>query len=75
VRKLEAAYEAEPARISDWFAAGQAAGAVRRDLDSAELARFASMVINGFALRIVAGEETDVDALLRLLHDALAPRE
>lgn len=75
VRKLEAAYEAEPARISDWFAAGQAAGAVRRDLDATELARFASMVINGFALRIVAGEQTGVDALLRLLHDALAPRE
>ena len=31
--------------------------------------------LNGFALRVLGGDQTDVDALLRLLHDALAPRK
>jgi hypothetical protein len=33
------------------------------------------MLLNGLALRIAGGDETDVDSLLRLMHDALAPRE
>ncbi len=69
------AAQREPARISEWFAAGQAAGSVRDDVPAVELARFAAMVINGLGLRVLAGDATDVDALLRLLHDALAPRE
>jgi hypothetical protein len=31
-------------------------------------------VINGLALRIVAEEPFDIEAALRLLNDALAPR-
>lgn len=75
VRALEAAHEANPSRIPDWFAAGQAAGTFRDDIPARELARFATMVVNGLGLRVAAGDETDVDAVLRLLHDALAPRE
>jgi len=75
VRKLEAAYDAEPVRISDWFEEQQRAGTARSDLEATELARFASIVINGFALRVVADEVTDPDAVRRLLHDAVAPRD
>jgi len=75
VRKMEAAYERAAPPLADWFAAQQADGALRDDVDARDLGRFASMVINGYALRIVGGDATDVDALLLLLNDALAPRK
>ncbi len=74
-RRLEAASEQKSPRLVDWFAARQADGAFRDDVEARELGRFATTVLNGFALRVVGGEETDVEALLRLLHDALAPRK
>jgi hypothetical protein len=39
-----------------------------------DLGRFATMVINGPALRVAGGDETGVDPLLRLLPDAVSPR-
>ena len=75
LERLEAAYEAEPHRLAEWFAARQADGTFRDDVDSMELGRFATIVINGLVLRIVGGDPTDVDAVVRLLDDALAPRE
>jgi len=75
VRKMEAAYEKAAPPLADWFAAQQADGAFRDDVDARDLGRFASMVLNGFALRIVGGDATDVDSLVFLLHDALAPRK
>jgi TetR/AcrR family transcriptional regulator, transcriptional repressor of aconitase len=75
LRRLEAAQEDESPRIVDWFAARQADGTFRDDVGARELGRFATIVLNGFALRVLAGDETDVDALLQLLDDALAPRK
>jgi hypothetical protein len=34
-----------------------------------------TMVLNGLALRVVTGDETSIEPLLRLLHEALAPRQ
>ena len=75
LRRLEAAQEDESPRIVDWFAARQADGTFRDDVGARDLGRFATIVLNGFALRVLAGGETDVDALLQLLDDALAPRK
>jgi TetR/AcrR family transcriptional regulator, transcriptional repressor of aconitase len=74
MRRLEAAFENAP-RVSAWIAEQQEAGALRTDLGAQQLAQFVGMLLNGLALRIAGGDETDVDSLLHLLHDALAPRE
>jgi TetR/AcrR family transcriptional regulator, transcriptional repressor of aconitase len=72
--KMDAASRRGSQALTDWFAARQADGTFRRDVEARELARFAAMIVNGLALRVLAGDETDLDVLLRLLHDALAPR-
>jgi AcrR family transcriptional regulator len=74
-QRMESAWEDESPRLFDWFEARQADGTFRDDVDAVELGRFATIVVNGFALRVLAGDPTDVDALLLLLHDALAPRK
>ncbi|HVS85273.1 MAG TPA: helix-turn-helix domain-containing protein, partial [Gaiellaceae bacterium] len=75
VRKFEAAAEAVQPQLADWFESQQRAGVFRDDVPSRELGRFATMVLNGLALRVVGGDPTDVDATLKLLEDALAPRK
>lgn len=74
VRRLDAAYEDAP-RTTEWIESQQEAGAIRRDVAAQDVARFVGMVLNGLALRVASEEETDVEPLLTLLHDALAPRE
>jgi AcrR family transcriptional regulator len=74
VRRIESAIERTP-RISPWIAQRQKDGTLRSDVGAQELSQFASMLLNGLALRVAGGDETDVDSLLRLLHDAIAPRE
>jgi AcrR family transcriptional regulator len=74
VRRMEAATEQAP-RISAWIEEQQQAGALRTDLATTDLAQFVGMVLNGLALRVAGEAETAVEPLLRLLHDALAPRE
>ena len=64
----------EGGRIAAWFEERQADGTLRGDVPAVELGRFATMVINGLALRIAGQDPFDVDATLRLLNDALAPR-
>jgi AcrR family transcriptional regulator len=73
VRRLEAATEhlREPAR--SWFEEQQQRGALRADVDSVDLARFATIVVNGVALRLAGGDETNVDSVVRLLDAALRP--
>ena len=61
--------------LVDWFEARQEDGTLRSDVSALELGRFATIVLNGLALRVLGDDETDVEALLRLLHDALGPRE
>ena len=74
VRKMDTREAESSDRIRDWFAEQQAAGNFRDDLPSVELGRFATSVINGVALRIVANDPFDVEAVVQLLDDALAPR-
>jgi AcrR family transcriptional regulator len=62
-------------RLIEWFRDRQEDGTFRADVEVMELGRFATMVLNGLALRVVAGDETDPEATIRLLNDALAPRE
>jgi len=74
VRKMDARESEGNDRIRDWFAEQQAAGRLRGDVPSVELGRFATSVINGLALRIVADDPFDVETVVRLLDDALAPQ-
>jgi AcrR family transcriptional regulator len=75
VRKLEAvAEEMTPANLAI-FEGRQREGVLRDDIPARELGRFASMVLNGLAVRRASGDPADVDATIRLLNDALAPRE
>ena len=39
-----------------------------------ELGRFTTALLNGLALRIAGGDPFDIEAMLRLLDDAIAPR-
>ncbi len=71
---LMAAGHDQMAPLREWFASEQAAGRFRQDVDALALGRFATMVINGFALRVLEGQPIDVDETIRLLRDALAPR-
>jgi AcrR family transcriptional regulator len=76
VRRIEERSSADDRDVLvGWFAARQEDGTIRADVDALELARFVTMVLNGLALRVVSGDPTDVRPLLRLLHDALAPRQ
>jgi AcrR family transcriptional regulator len=74
VRKIDAREAESSDRIRGWFAEEQAAGRLRDDVPSVELGRFATSVINGVALRIVSNDPFDVEAVVTLLDDALAPR-
>jgi hypothetical protein len=65
----------EPDPLAEWFQAGQEKGVFRSDVSALELGRFATIVLNGVALRVAAGDEFDVEAVLRVLHDGLGPRQ
>ena len=69
------AYETASPRLGPWIEARQADGTFRDDVAALDLGRYVGIVLNGFALRVLGGEETDVEALLRLLNDTLAPRK
>jgi TetR/AcrR family transcriptional regulator, transcriptional repressor of aconitase len=74
VRRFEAkAADASP-RIRDWFHDQQAAGNLRDDVSWEELGRFATALLNGLALRIASGDPFDIEAMLQLLGDAIAPQ-
>ncbi|HXY80724.1 MAG TPA: helix-turn-helix domain-containing protein [Gaiellaceae bacterium] len=61
-------------QVQEWFRARQEDGTFRSDLAVADLARFANIVLNGLALRVISGDETDAESVVRLLNDALSPR-
>jgi AcrR family transcriptional regulator len=73
VRAFEEAFT-DRDRLAQWFAERQADNTFRDDVDVVHLGRFVTMLLNGLALRVVVGDETDIDQTLRLLHDALGPR-
>jgi AcrR family transcriptional regulator len=72
VRRMEA-HQGESSRVLDWFEERQSDGHLRADVAAVELARFATTLINGIALRVAGKDPFDVEAMLRLLNDALRP--
>ncbi len=70
----EASNELRPP-LEEWFVEQQRSGAFRSDIDWQDLARFATVVTNGLALRVAGGDETNVEAIVQLLEDALRPQE
>jgi TetR/AcrR family transcriptional regulator, transcriptional repressor of aconitase len=61
-------------RLEAWFEEQRESGALRADIDWRNLARFATIVTNGLALRVAAGDETDVETVVQLLEDAVRPQ-
>jgi AcrR family transcriptional regulator len=74
VRSMTEASEELGPSLEAWFSEAQAAGQLRSDIEWKHLARFATIVTNGLAFRVVAGDETDVETVIQLLEDALAPQ-
>jgi TetR/AcrR family transcriptional regulator, transcriptional repressor of aconitase len=62
-------------RMVAWFTERQRDGTFRDDVDLLHLGRFATLVINGLALRVAGGDELEIEPIIRLLHDALGPRK
>jgi AcrR family transcriptional regulator len=76
VRRMEARDDGSALEdVLAWFQARRQDGTFRSDVEAADLLHFVAMVLNGLALRVAGGDETDVDAAIRLLNDALAPRQ
>lgn len=73
VRRLEAKAADTSPRIQEWFEQQQAAGKLRDDVPWEEIARFTTSLLNGLALRVAGGDPFDIEAMLRLLDDAIAP--
>jgi AcrR family transcriptional regulator len=74
VQKMEAALE-DSMRVRTWLSEAQERGEFRQDVDPLHVGRFASIVLNGLALRVAGGDEVDVEEMIRLLHDAIGPRQ
>jgi AcrR family transcriptional regulator len=53
----------------------QERGEVRNDLSAEEIGQFLGVLLDGIALQTSAGFPVDVDPVLRLVADAIAPRE
>ena len=73
VRRFETKSADSSPRIRDWFHDQQTAGELRDDISWQELGRFATALLNGLALRIAGGDPFDIEAMLQLLGDAIAP--
>lgn len=72
--RMEAASQELLPTLEAWFEEQRESGAFRSDIEWLDLARFATIVLNGLALRIGGGDETDVETVVRLLDDALRPQ-
>jgi hypothetical protein len=75
VRRFEAKAADTGPRIREWFEQEQAEGRLRGDVSWVEIGRFATALLNGLALRVAGGDPFNIDAMLRLLTDAIAPRQ
>lgn len=73
VRRMEEGSRETLPALESWFEQQRKSGAFRTDVEWPHLARFATMVTNGLALRVGGGDETDVETVIRLLEDALRP--
>ena len=74
VRRFEAKAAGASPRIQEWFEQQQAEGKLRDDVPWEELGRFTTSLLNGLALRVAGGDPFDIEAMLRLLEDALRPQ-
>jgi TetR/AcrR family transcriptional regulator, transcriptional repressor of aconitase len=74
VRRFEAKAADVSPRVRAWFEQQQAAGKLRDDVSWVEIGRFTTSLLNGLALRVAGGDPFDIEAMLRLLDDAIAPR-
>jgi hypothetical protein len=74
VRRFEAKAADVGPRISDWFEQQQAEGKFRADVSWLEISRFTTSLLNGLALRVAGGDPFEIEAMLQLLDDAIAPR-
>ncbi len=72
VRRFEEKAKDVSPRIRDWFELQQGEGKLRADVSWVEIAHFTTSLLNGLALRIAGGDPFDVEAMLRLLDDAIA---
>ncbi len=74
VRKFEEQAADVGPRIRDWFEQQQAEGKFRDDVSWVEITRFTTSLLNGLALRVAGGDPFDIEAMLQLLDDAIAPK-
>jgi AcrR family transcriptional regulator len=74
VRQLDEATD-DRDRAADWLREMQAQGEFRQDVDFVDIGRFATMLLNGVALRVAGGDPIDVEPIIRLLNDSIAPRD
>jgi AcrR family transcriptional regulator len=74
LQRMEAISREQLPAFEAWFEEQRDRGVFRADIDWQHLARFATMVTNGLALRVAGGDETDVETVVRLLEDALRPQ-
>src|SRR5262249_43626766 len=74
VERFEAKAADSSPRIRDWFQEAQEAGTLRTDLPAVEIGRFVTSMINGPAIRVASGDAWDVEAMIQLVNDAIAPR-
>ena len=74
VRRFEAKEADVGPRIREWFEQQQAAGKFRDDVSWVAIIQFTTALLNGLALRVAGGDPFDIDAMLQLLDDAIAPR-
>ncbi len=75
VRRLEAFSEELGPPLAEWFQAQAESGTFRNDIEWTDLARFATMVTNGLALRVAGRDETNIETVVQLLEDALRPQK
>jgi hypothetical protein len=74
VRQLDEATD-DRDRAADWLRDMQERGEFRTDVDFVDIGRFATMLLNGLAFRVAAGDPVDVEPIVRLFRDAMAPRD
>jgi len=74
VRRFETRAADTSPRLQEWFEQQQAEGKLRDDVSWKELGRFTTSLLNGLALRVAGGDPFDIEAMLRLLDDAIRPQ-
>jgi AcrR family transcriptional regulator len=68
-RRMEAA--AEEDTVLAGLTRAQREGKLRTDIDPSALLEFVMIVLNGMAVRVVSGNQLDVDSLVRIVNDGL----